>query len=344
MADVLLDGSYGEGGGQILRTALALSLATGQSLEVVNIRAGRKKPGLAAQHLGAVNAAQAISNASVEGASLGSQTLRFAPGRLVPGSHFFNIGTAGSALLLFQTIFVPLAVASAPSTATITGGTHVPWSPPFEYVSEVFLRAAETTGLCATLSMEACGFYPQGGGRIVAEVRPITHVRPVLAEHRGELVGVRGVVGLTNLPEQIAHRMQDYALQALRAAGISARIEIALRQSPGPGCYIVLVAEYQGCVAGFSSLGERGKRAEIVAQDAVGQLLAFHATGACVDSHLADQLLLPAALSAGESRFTVSRVTQHLVTNAWTIGRFLPVKVSISGEIGQPGTVVCRPS
>lgn len=344
MSELTLDGSYGEGGGQILRSALALSIVTGRPFTITNIRAGRKNPGLAPQHLVAVQAAVAVSNAEVQGAEHGSTALQFRPGRVRPGRYEFSTGTAGSVSLVFHSVFPALAQADARSEITIRGGTHVPWSPPFEHLSNVFLPSVAVLGLRADVTLTKCGYYPRGGGEITTVIHPSEQnpARFVL-ESRGRLNRLWGVVGISNIPDVIAGRIASAATAMLRAAGHSASIEERRLPSPGQGVFLFLCAEYEHSTAGFSSLGERGKPSEAVAREAVDAFLDFDRAEAAVEPHLADQLVLPAALSGGHCSFTVSRVTEHLRTNAWVVQQFLPVTVEITGETGEPGRVVLTP-
>lgn len=344
MSELTLDGSYGEGGGQILRSALALSIVTGRPFTITNIRAGRKNPGLAPQHLVAVQAAVAISNAEVQGAERGSTSLRFRPERVRPGRYEFSTGTAGSVSLVFHSIFPALAQADARSQITIRGGTHVPWSPPFEHLSYVFLPTVRAVGLRADVTLAKCGYYPRGGGEIGAVVYPRQReLTPFALETRGRLNRLWGVVGISNIPDVIAGRIASAATAMLRAAGHAASIEERSLPSPGQGVFLFLCAEYERTTAGFSSLGERGKPSEAVAREAVDAFLDFDRSEAAVEPHLADQLVLPAALAGGHCAYTVSRVTEHLRTNAWVVQQFLPVTVEVTGETGAPGRVVFTP-
>jgi len=343
MSTIILDGSYGEGGGQILRSALSLSVLTGRAFEIVNIRAGRPNPGLAPQHLVSVEAAAAVSGAEVEGAQRGSQRLFFKPGAVRPGDYRFATGTAGSVMLVFHSVFPPLATAASPSTVAISGGTHVPWSPVYEHVEHVFLPAVSPLGMKASLQLKSAGYYPRGGGEIVARITPGgSSQKKVVLNGRGALLRVWGVVGISNLPTSIGERMRSQALSALADHSIKADIDIVQRPSPGQGVYIFLCAEYSEARAGFSALGERGKRAEDVAREAVQAFLAHHYSKGAVEPHLADQVLLPFAAVCEEALYTVSAVTEHLRTNAWVVEQFVPVRVEIHGEPGHPGQVTCR--
>lgn len=344
MVDV--DGSYGEGGGQILRTSLALSALTGRPVRIRNVRAERKNPGLAPQHLTAVRAVAAICDAQVEGAELGSTEVTFRPGRApAAGDYRFDVaeaaqgGSAGSATLILQTVLLPLARARGSSRIEILGGTHVAWSPPFEYLHEVYLPTLRRMGLHAECELERPGFYPAGGGRLSLEVRPTEDLEPLSLETRGELEEIRGVALACNLPSHIPQRMADRAASFMGHLTAPIRMKPRRETSDGPGAGIFLAALYRDAPAGFSVLGRPGKPSEEVAEEACRLLLEHHEGGRPVDPHLGDQLLLPAALADGTTVLRVARITGHLTTNAHVIRRVLPVEISIEGEEGRPGRV-----
>jgi RNA 3'-terminal phosphate cyclase (ATP) len=332
-----IDGSYGEGGGQILRTGLALSAILGQPVEFVKIRAGRKHPGLQPQHLTSLRALAKITGASVSGAEPGSLALRFAPGPIAGGAYRFDVGTAGATSLLFQTLIGPLAYAAAASQLTLTGGTHVPWSPPAPYVSEVFLPVVAAMGVVGTWRMRRAGFYPKGGGEVAVTVEPLVGLTPLELSDRGPLLRLRGLSAVARLPRRIAERQAEQVRRRLAAAGYRIDVEVAELEAACPGDSVFLWAEFERSRAGFGALGERGKPAERVADEAAEALVRFLASDAATDPHLADQLILFMALAPGRSVLTTSQVTSHLLTNLWTIRQFLPVGVSLHGRIGEPG-------
>ncbi len=336
---VRIDGSHGEGGGQIVRTALALGAIVGRPVEVVKIRAGRKNPGLQAQHLTAVTALAQVAEAELEGAEAGSTTLSFRPRQVKGGDYVLDVGTAGSTTLVFQTLVWPLSVGGARGQLVIRGGTHVPWSPPFHYAHDVFLPAAGALGLQTSLELLRWGFYPRGGGGIRAEVHPVTGFKPLEILARPEPTKVWGISAVANLPKTIGVRQRDWAVKRLKAEGLTPEIEVVEALGFGQGTFVLLVLPEEPAPAGFSALGERGKPAEKVADEAVDQLLAFARSGAAVEAHLGDQLLIPMALAAGRSAMAVERITDHLVTNAWVIEQILPAKVAIEGRAGSAGRV-----
>lgn len=337
-----IDGSYGEGGGQILRTALALAAITGRAIRIEKIRARRKNPGLAAQHLTAVRAIAAVCQAQVTGDELGSQTLTFVPGGLPqPGDYVFDVaearegGSAGATTLVLQTILLPLILASGDSTVVIRGGTHVAWSPPFDYACHVWLPVLARMGLEATLDLMRWGWYPVGQGQVRATIQGLgsdLKLSPLTLVERGELRRVSGRAVAANLPAHIPQRMADRARSLLAATGVKAHIEPLRVRAACAGAGIFLTAEYEHVRAGFNALGTKGKPSEVVAEEAVTALLAHRDSGAALDEHLADQLVLPLALAGGESSFTVEQVSRHLTTNAWVVEQFGLARVSVEAR------------
>lgn len=336
---IMIDGSLGEGGGQVLRTSLALSLITGRPFTIVNIRKQRAKPGLMAQHLKAVEAAAAIGIARVEGAQLGSQSLTFEPSDLKSGAYHFDIGTAGSTSLVLQTILLPLSFASGNSTVTVKGGTHVPQSPCFHYLESHWLHYMRKIGLRMELKMEQAGFYPRGGGCVRAEVHSANTILPISLTHRGELQHIRGTSAVANLDVRVAERQKIQAIERLGDLLRADDIDIVQLRSPSKGTFLLLLGEFEHSRCCFCGLGALRKRAETVADEAVGEFMAFLATDGAIDHYLADQLVLPLALASGASDIRTSKVTEHLTTNAGIIKLFLPVIIEIDGAIGQPGSI-----
>jgi len=333
----------------VLRTALTLSLATGRPLSIRNIRSGRPKPGLRPQHLTAVRAAVEVGGARVESAEVGSLALRFSPETVRPGRYDFRIGTAGATTLVLQTIVPALALSPSASTVTVSGGTHVPWAPTFEYLARHWAPVMGRVGLHVALVLERAGFYPAGGGRVRAEVAGGWRPKPLVGCRRGDLVGTCGVSLVGNLPTEIAERQARELGAGLRRLDLTegradAPVEVTEPPAGGPGTAVYVEAEFASGRGASSALGRRGKPAERVAREAVGELANYLKTSAAFDHHLADQLLLPLALADGESRFTTSAVTGHLLTNAYVIGQFLGSVVQVTGEVGQPGEVRVLPA
>ena len=334
-----IDASFGEGGGQILRSALALSVITGQTIWLTNIRARRPQPGMKPQHLKAVEAAAQISAAQVEGATPGSQTLRFEPAGLQGGKYAFDIGTAGAVSLLLQTVYLPLCFAAGPSRLTLVGGTHVPWSPCYHYLQWQWLPCLAEVGYHVDCSLERAGFYPRGGGLLNVNIVPSRPLTPLRITERGRLLRIRGLSGVGRLDRSIAERQRKQAIERLSELAVPLEIEVADVPAASPGTFIVLQAEFEGGRCCAFALGARHKLAEKVADEAVEELRADIVAGGAIDAWLADQLLLPLAFVPGESAFSVCRISRHLRTNAELLGRFLPVSVEIDGETDQPGMV-----
>ena len=341
---VTLDGSHGEGGGQILRTALSLAVTLRRPLAITRIRARRPKPGLQPQHLAVVRALAAISAAEVRGDALGSTELSFAPRVLHAGDYRFDIGatrgSAGSVALLFQALLLPLAFASAPSRLTLIGGTHVPWSPPVHYLTEVFLPALGEIGLEAKVVLDRWGWYPAGGGVAEGMILPVTGLVGFSAELPRTGAPIIGRSAVSRLPRSIAERQRRRALEQLAAAGLEAEITVEEDATAlGPGTVLFLAVPGR---AGFSALGRRGLRAEQVADAAVAELLAYRASAAAVDDHLADQLLPLLALAARASIFTCPTLSPHLQTVAWVVEQLLPAHIAL--EDGHPACVRIEPA
>lgn len=334
-----IDASFGEGGGQVLRSALALSVITGRPMHLWNIRARRDKPGLKPQHLKAVEAAAAISGARVQGAQLHSQTLSFEPGGVAAGSYRFDIGTAGSATLVLQTLFLPLSFAGAASEVAISGGTHVPWSPCYHYLAWHWMPLLRQAGFRGECNLERAGFYPKGGGRIIAAIRPPAPLKPLRLVARGALKGVSGLSAVANLDLAIAERQRRRAAERLGPLGVPLEIQTAALPAYSRGTFLVLLAQFEHGRCCYSALGAAGKPAESVADEAADGLLAFLESGAAVDPYLADQLLLPLAFVPHASELYTARITSHLLTNAGLVKRFVAADIQVDGKLDEPGTV-----
>jgi RNA 3'-terminal phosphate cyclase (ATP) len=337
---VELDGSFGEGGGQILRSSLALSLLTGKAFHLRNIRARRPRPGLQPQHLMSVRASATIGQAKVRGASIHSTDLLFEPGEVSAGKYHFAIGTAGATGLVLHTLYLPLALrGKTPSELTITGGTHNPHSPCFDFLQTTWKAYMEQLGLRISLHMDRPGFYPRGGGVLLAVIEPCGGVNRLRLAELGTVTKVTGRSIVAGLPDAIARRQARRAVSRLRGHGIDARISEEFWQG-GPGTVQTLSLGTTPVSTLFVGLGARGKPAECVADEAVEQVLAYLAVQPpAVDAHSGDQLVLPLAFAAGNSSFRVAEVTPHLLTNLAVIRRFLDRDIRCDGDEGQPGTV-----
>jgi RNA 3'-terminal phosphate cyclase (ATP) len=379
METVFIDGSMGEGGGQILRTSLSLACITGRNLRIENIRAARRNPGLARQHLSCVRAACQICGGQCKGAAIGSQVLDFKPGPLRGGNFSFDIGSAGSATLVIQTILPALFLADKPSTVTVTGGTHNPWAPPFDFLAETFLPAIKTSSFDANCKLEKHGFFPAGGGKITLNVRPrqekpnqtINFCQPA------ENVLIHARIYTAKLPANIAQRQKKLLLQSkLKFTNIE-HIEVTNSDGPGNCVMLRLVAASSlrdgdgGRTTVFTAFGQKGKPSEKVVGEVVSLVEDFLPSGAAVDRFLADQLLIymvmnshfakdsetgireiGPSLRSGRLRahafggvlggsFTTNEMSTHLTTNIETIKKFLPVDFTIEQQ-GKIHRISCK--
>jgi RNA 3'-terminal phosphate cyclase (ATP) len=340
---LVIDGSYSEGGGQILRTSLALAAILARPIRIKKIRAGRKNPGLAAQHLTSVRAVAKLCDAILTGDQIGSTQLTFKPQRPpVAGLYEFDVtearegGSAGAVTLVLQTVLLPLAMAAGPSTVIIKGGTHVAWSPSFHYVHDVYLPMLAYLDVQATAEILAWGWYPVGQGEIKLEISGSAFTQlgpaPIQWLERGALKQVKGITVASSLPSHIAQRMSDRLVKLLHQAGLPTAITPLRVQSASPGAGIFLMAEYEQSRAGFGILGEKGKPSEQVAEEAAEAVLAFDHSQAFVDEHLADQLILPIALSGRPVTFLTSALSRHTLTNIWTVEQFLGPMATVNHQ------------
>jgi RNA 3'-terminal phosphate cyclase (ATP) len=333
-----IDGSSGEGGGQILRTALALSTVTGKPFRIEKIRAGRPKPGLLRQHLTAVKAAATISGATVTSAELGSGVVTFSPGPVVAGDFAFAVGTAGSATLVLQTVLPALLTASTPCRLVLEGGTHNPMAPPFDFLVKSFLPLINRMGPTVTAELERAGFYPAGGGRLNVSITPAPRLLPFEMLDRGAIRSVTTRAIVANLPRSIAMREVNLAGRLLSLPEDSLIVE-EIRGSAGPGNAVVVEIETERHIEVFTAFGEMNVRAEGVATKVVQDARAYIASGVPVGRYLADQLLIPMAL-AGAGRFRTGPLSRHTTTNLEVIRQFLEVHIDLIEEPKRTWTVV----
>lgn len=355
-APIVLDGSLGEGGGQVLRTALSLSAVTGTPFRIERLRQGRLKPGLRPQHLAAARATAELCAARVEGAEVGASEIAFEPRELArPRSFRVDIGTAGSAPLLFQTLCWPLALQEAESTLTLSGGTHQDHSPSFHWLALVWGPAVARLGFPVEFSLQRAGFYPEGGGEFSAVVRPARAMPPLELVHRGTLLEAE-VLGLSGGGAFAdAERLATRAERRMRERGVVCPGRaLPMPAGPSRGNHVLVLARFERTVSGQGATGDASREPERAADAAVAAFGRFLDGRAAVDPHLGDQLLVPAALVAAglaprpdgvdrATRYTVSEVTGHLVTCAEVIRRFLPVEIAIDGAPGGEGAVTVGP-
>lgn len=327
---ITIDGSQGEGGGQILRTSLALSLVTGQPFRMEQIRAGRQKPGLLRQHLTGVEAATIVGSAEVIGATLGSQTLEFRPRGITPGNYRFAVGTAGSATLVLQTILPPLLTANGVSTLTLEGGTHNPFAPPFDFLARCFVPLIQRMGPTIELELRRSGFFPAGGGKFHARIDPVKQLQRFDLLERGAVRQQRARAIVSKLPGDVADRELAVIQSQLGWNETECGVEV-VENPMGPGNALLLEIEAENVTEIFTSFGERGTSAENVARKAAEAASSWLEAGVPVDEHLADQLLIPMALAGGGS-FRTTKPSLHSKTNAEIIQRFLAVAIRFEEE------------
>ena len=334
---IKIDGSFGEGGGQILRTSLGLAALLQKPLHIFNIRAKRTKPGLRPQHLACVKAIQKITKAEIKGAEVGSKELVFIPEGIYPREYVFDIGTAGSTSLVFQSMLLPLTVAQDCSLIRIKGGTHVPWSPPFHYLRYVFAPTLADLGVKIELNINKWGFYPEGGGEIEGKIYPSQTLKaknwlkpPVFSQ-------LKAISACLNLAEHIKKRQANTLINQLEKIGLKAELREEEAKGRGKGSFLFLWIDEQ-IKAGFSALGARGKAAEKVAEEVFNAFFLYYKSKVAMDPHLCDQIVSYLSLAPGKSEFTTI-VSSHLLTNIWVINQFLKRKITCSGKIGQVGKV-----
>jgi RNA 3'-terminal phosphate cyclase (ATP) len=333
-----LDGSAGEGGGQILRTSLTLAMITGRPFRIRQIRARRAKPGLMRQHLVAVQAAARICGAEVVGAALGSQELEFVPGQVQGGDYHFAIGTAGSCTLVLQTVLPALLTADRPSTLRLSGGTHNPLAPPVQFLQRAFLPRLAEMGAHIELHLERFGFYPAGGGEVLARVSPCKELRPRTWFTRGERKAAYAECFIAGIPGRVAQRELECVGKAMNW-GEEQLLNRSLPADQGPGNALMLTLEYEHATEVFTAFGEKSVSAETVARHAVQRARQYLCTQAAVAEYLGDQLMLPLAL-AGGGGFTVDEVSMHARTNAGVIELFLPVRFEFGKHEGTDAITV----
>jgi len=333
-----LDGSYGEGGGQIVRTSLSLAALLGEPVRITDIRAGRSKPGLRPQHLTALRALAQITRAEVEGDTLGSRELTFRPRPPQGGRYFFDVGevtgSAGAVTLVLQALLPPLLAVREPTTLSLRGGTHVAWSPPAHYLMHVFLPALGELGGRVTMTLRRWGWYPRGGGEVEVTVTPAGALTGREWLSPPDPGAFQALSAGSRVPSHVIQRQGRRLKERLGGSLPVAEVEAV---SLDPGSFVFL----WGPRAGFHALGARGKPAERVADEAVAEFLGFKAKGAALDRHLADQIMLYLAQAQGPSAFSTEGITLHLLTNLWVIEHFLGPTFTLQGGQGEPGVIAC---
>ena len=324
---VIIDGAMGEGGGQVLRSALSLSLLTGRPLKMEKVRARRKTPGLLRQHMTALQAAAEVGHAKVTGGRIGSTEITFEPSELTGGQYRFAVASAGSATLVFQTILPPLMFAKSPSTLMLEGGTHNPQAPPFDFLQTVYLPLLRRMGAQCDISLERYGFYPLGGGLFTAHIKPINRLTPIDLVERGEMLKAGGRALVAKMPRSIVEKEAIALSSKLEWPPSNVTLE-EIRNSPGQGNVLMVRVDCANVTELFTAFGDKAKQPEDVAEDAALQTGQYLSARAVAGPHLADQLLLPFAL-AGAGSFTALPLTLHATTNIEVIRKFLNVYVRV---------------
>lgn len=328
-----IDGSHGEGGGQVLRTAISLSAVTGEQVRISNIRAGRPNPGLQPQHTTSIEAVAEVCGADVDGLFQGSKEIVFKPSQLVGGDFEFDVGTAGSIPLVITSCLLPGLMSKAKLRITVRGGTDVRWSPPIDYLRLVHIPLLNEFGGSCDLELSSRGFYPEGGGEVVAEIAPAGGLSKVDLGSQGKTVRIEGVAYAQNLPEHVVSRIKHSALKKL-VGFEDVRIESDLRKGHSTGAGIVLSAVCENTVLGESALGAKGVRSETLGESCAEDLLETLKSGATVDEHMMDQVLLYMAVAEKGSRVTAEELTRHAETNIWVIEQFLGKRFSVAQRDG----------
>ncbi len=344
---MIIDGSFGEGGGQILRTTIGLATVLGKPVKIVNIRAKRKNPGLQRQHLTAVRVLAEISNARVEGLKLGSTELVYEPRDLRGGRYKFDIGTAGSTMLVLQALLPVLPFLPEPIEIELRGGTDVPWSPPVDYMRLVALPILSKMGYQVEIEVRRRGHYPRGGGVVIIRSKPVGSLNAIEALDRGDVDRIEGISHAVKLPKHVAERQAVAAKKVLSVLGVP--IDIYIEWYPperdphlGPGSGIVVVAKCRNSLLGGDSLGAKGKPAEQVGEEAARKLLEDLHTGAALDKHMGDMIVAPAALACGTTRVRAAQMTMHAYTVIELVKKIAGIDIEVKGDLGKPFEMIVK--
>jgi len=346
MEPILIDGSYGEGGGQIFRNSLAYAAVMLRPIKIINIRAKRRNPGLRPQHLTVLNALAKITNARVYGAEVGSKEVIFKPREIRGGSYRFDVGTAGSISLVLQGVLPVLLFADKESSVEIRGGTDVSWSPPIDAIRFVLRRGLELFGASVDIKVIRRGHYPRGGGIVRVHVEPVDFLRPIELLEQGKIKQICGISHCVRLPDHVAKRQANAARRFLEEKGLSVNIDVEYyppNKDPhlGPGSGIVLWAETTAnALLEGDALGERGKPAEKVGEEAALELYDQIVKGGAVDKHHTDQLIIFMALAKGVSKIRSSEITMHTLTAIHIANKIIGAKFDLNGKLGEPAMLV----
>jgi RNA 3'-phosphate cyclase len=328
-----IDGSHGEGGGQILRTAISLSAVTGKEVQISNIRAGRPNPGISPSHVTSIEAVAELCDAEVDGLFAGSTKIVFKPDQLTGGAFDFDVGTAGSISLVVQSCLLPAAMSKSRVNLVVKGGTDVKWSPPIDFMRLVHLPILTRFGPLCNLEIDSRGFYPEGGGEVSVEVSPVTRLSGLDLGERGDVLSIDGCAYAQNLPEHVTSRMR-HSVQKNMLDFRNIRIDSDIRQGRSTGAGIVLAATCENSIIGESALGAKGVKSEVLGDDCSSDLKETLLSGASVDQHMLDQILPYMALAEGKSRVLAEELTSHAETNIWVIEKFVGKRFSVKEKKG----------
>jgi len=327
-----IDGSYGEGGGQTVRTAVALSVLTSTPIAITGIRANRPIPGLRPQHFTAVSCVHSMCEAKVEGLTVGSSTLKFTPGAIIPGSYTFDVGTAGSITLVFQTCLLSALRTTAPITIRLRGGTDVRWAPSWDYFTHVFLPLIHKLGVRVETQLHARGYYPAGGGDATMTIHPFEKLHPFQVVDPQSFTEMHGIINIANLPEHISIRMKHAAVKTALKHNLQAFVKVEQSPSASSGTGIVVWSETEETVLGANVLGEKGVSAEQIGEDAAAQLAQEILSGATVDRYAIDQMLPYLVVAPRGSACLVRELSNHTNTHMWLLKQFFPVTFEVTQQ------------
>jgi len=319
-----IDGSHGEGGGQLLRTSLALSIITGKSVYINNIRAGRPTPGLKPQHYSFISLLKTIANADVNGLRLGATEITFNPGMVKEGNYQFDVGTAGSIVLLYQAAILSCLKNEQPITLRVKGGTDVKWAPSWDYFTNVFLQALQAMGITISYELHRRGYYPKGGGLATIMIQPVKSISALTWDNPLETTDVYGIIHSGNLPNHIGKRMKNACLQLLIPHNLKGHLTIEQKSSPSPGTGITLFTRTQSGCIGSVGLGQRGVPAELIAKQTTEKFISYMQSESTVDSFLFDQILPFLTLGKNDSTLRVEKLSNHAKTHMWLLEQFIP--------------------
>lgn len=329
---LLIDGSYGEGGGQIVRTAVALSVLTKQPIEITNIRAGRPIPGLRPQHYTALSCIKDICDAEVEGLFVHSTHLKFTPHDIKPGTFQFDVGTAGSMTLVFQACLLSAFHASTPLTIKLRGGTDVRWAPSWDYFAHVFLPLVAKIGIQTDIQLLRRGYYPTGGGEAILTIHPVTRLHPFLVLEPQNITEISGIIHRANLPDHISTRMKHAAMKAAMRRNLRSSIRVEAAPSSSTGTGITLWAASEHTILGSTVLGEKTLSAEVVGETAAQHLIQEISSGATLDCYAIDQVLPYLVLAPKGAACLIREISNHTQTNMWLIKQFFPVDFEVTPQ------------